>query len=313
MGPSVSERTQSTLLLTGPLLPRANGSASELLRPREYHDLLSTLSQIGRSLEDLLGVEAAEILQDIRIRLNPERLSALLARGVQLADAIDRWRERGIWVIGFGDPEYPAELVERLGAAAPPVLYGCGDAELLSVAGLAIVGSREPSAEAVDFARTIAEQAARSQMPVVSGGARGIDATAMRAALQAGGNVVGILSQRLDRAAVAGENREYFVAGQLLLLSPYDPGAGFNVGNAMARNKLIYAFAQAALVACADHSRGGTWAGAIEQLDRPDPMPLYVRDASADEALTELVKRGAMTWPPDADPDADIAQLAMPG
>ncbi|MCY3558460.1 MAG: DNA-processing protein DprA [Chloroflexi bacterium] len=306
MTPSVSERAKATLLLTAPLLPRANGSASELLRPREYRDLLSTLSQTGHSLEDLVGVEAREILQDIRIRISSERLSALLARGVRLADAIDRWRARGIWVIGLGDPEYPLELVERLGAAAPSVLYGCGDVELLRVAGLAIVGSRDPSAEAVDFARTIAEEAARSQVPVVSGGARGIDASAMRSALQAGGNVVGILAQRLDRAAVAGENREYFVTGQLLLLSPYDPSAGFNVGNAMARNKLIYAFAKTALVACADHSRGGTWAGAIEQLDQSDPMPLYVRDAMEDEALAELVKRGAMTWPLAA----DIAQLA---
>ena len=295
--PSISERTKSTLLLTAPLLPRASGSVSEPLRPREYRDLLSTLSQAGHTLEELLGVEAREILQDIRIRIGPERVSALLARGVQLADAIDRWHARGIWVIGLGDPEYPQQLVERLDTAAPPLLYGCGDRRLLRVAGLAIVGSRDPSTEALDFARVVAEEAARCQVPVVSGGARGIDASAMRSALQAAGEVVGVLGQRLDRAAIAAENRDSLVTGQLLLLSPYDPSAGFSVGNAMGRNKLIYAFANAALVACADHNRGGTWAGAIEQLERKNPIPLYVRAEAQDEALSELVKRGAKTWP----------------
>ncbi len=297
MTPSISERTKSTLLLTAPLLPRGSGSKSEPLRPREYQDLSSTLSQTGRTLEDLLGAEAQEILEDIRIRINSERLSTLLARGLQLAGAIDRWHSRGIWVIGLGDPEYPQELVERLGAAAPPVLYGCGNLALLRVSGLAVVGSRNPSAEAVQFARTVAEEAAHSHVPVVSGGAKGIDASAMRSALQAGGNAVGILAQRLDRAAVAGENREYLVAGQLLLLSPYDPSAGLNVGNAMARNKLIYAFANAALVASADHNRGGTWAGAIEQLQQQAPMPLYVRGDMKDDALSALIKYGAKTWP----------------
>ena len=306
MMPSITERTKATLLLTAPLLPRSRGSKSKPLRAREFCDLLSTLSLTGHTLEDLLGAEAQEILDDIRVRISSERLLALLARGMQLADAIDRWRARGVWVIARGDPDYPLELVERLGAAAPPLLYGCGDVELLRVAGLAIVGSRDPSSEALEFVRAVSQEAARSQVPVVSGGARGIDASAMRSALQAGGSVVGILAQRLDRAAVAGENRDYFVNGRLLLLSPFDPGAGFNVGNAMARNKLIYAFANAALVACADLNRGGTWAGAIEQLDHELPMPLYVRAGTQDEALNELVNRGALPWPPGA----DIAKVA---
>ncbi len=301
MSPSISEHTQATLLLTAPLLPRSSAPRIDLLRPKEYSGLVSTLSQSGRALEDLLRADAQEILEDIRVRIDPGRLSALLGRGMQLADAIDRWRTRGMWVVGLGDPGYPPELVERLGESAPPVLYGCGDQELLRVAGLAIVGSRDASPTAMDFARSVAEEAARSGVPVISGGARGIDASAMRSALQAGGSVLGILAQRLDRAAVAGENREHLVTGQLLLLSPYDPGAGFNVGHAMARNKLIYAFADAALIASADRDRGGTWAGAIEQLEQETHMPLYVRADRQDDALAALVERGAEFWPERAD------------
>ncbi|HXF72904.1 MAG TPA: hypothetical protein VNO79_09895, partial [Actinomycetota bacterium] len=44
--------------------------------------------------------------------------------------------------------------------------------------------------------------------------------------------------------------------------------AGFTVGGAMARNKLIYALAERTLVVAADLERGGTWAGATEALKR---------------------------------------------
>ena len=293
---AVSERTMATLLLTAPLLPRPSKSKAQPLQPREYHELQSVLAQSERSIENLLGAHVDQILDDVRIRIEPERVAALLARGMQLANALDRWRERGIWVIGQGDPLYAQEITARLGVAAPAVLYGCGDPALLRIAGLAIVGSRDASTEALDFVRSVAEAAANAGLPIVSGGARGIDATAMRAALRAGGSVVGVLAQRLDRAAVAGENRVDVADGELLLLSPYDPASGFNVGNAMARNKLIYAFARAALVASADHGRGGTWTGAVEQLERKPGMPLYVRPDTPDEALAALLKLGAKAW-----------------
>ena len=64
------------------------------------------------------------------------------------------------------------------------------------------------------------------------------------------------------------EHRNLLLDGQLVLISPYDPSAGFNVGNAMQRNKLIYALADTSLVVSSDLNKGGTWAGAVEQLDK---------------------------------------------
>ncbi len=301
MASPVSERTMATLLLTAPLLPRPSKTEAQPLRPREYLELMSVLTQSDRCVEDLLGAQVDGILDDVRIKIEPERITALLARGMQFANALDRWRERGIWVIGHGDAPYPREIAARLGRAAPLTLYGCGDPALLRIAGLAVVGSRNATSEALEFARSVAESAASAGLPVVSGGAPGIDAAAMRAALRAGGSVVGVLAQKLDRAAVAGENREHIADGRLLLLSPYDPASGFNVGNAMARNKLIYAVARAGLVASTDHGRGGTWAGAVEQLSLTPRIPLYVRPDPGDEGLAALLDRGAKPWPASAD------------
>jgi predicted Rossmann fold nucleotide-binding protein DprA/Smf involved in DNA uptake len=66
----------------------------------------------------------------------------------------------------------------------------------------------------------------------------------------------------------------------------------------MQRNKLIYALADAALVISSDLKKGGTWTGAVEQLDKLRCVPLYVRSmGDASPGLDALRKKGAMPWP----------------
>ncbi|MEI9864693.1 MAG: DNA-processing protein DprA [Limisphaerales bacterium] len=93
----------------------------------------------------------------------------------------------------------------------------------------------------------------------MSGGAKGIDRAAMHGALLADGDVAGVMADSLERAALARDNREPLMEGRLVLISPYDPAAGFNVGHAMQRNKVIYALADAGLVVTSDFEKGGTW------------------------------------------------------
>ena len=94
------------------------------------------------------------------------------------------------------------------------------------------------------------------------------------------------------------EHRNLLLNGQLVLISPYDPNAGFNVGNAMQRNKLIYALADASLVVSADLNKGGTWTGAVEQLDKLKLVPVYVRSTGGSSpGLDALCSKGALGWP----------------
>lgn len=278
------------------MLPGPAGRRPKLLTQREYWELESLVRLMGLGVDDLLGNDLNEFVDDVRLQIDAVRLRQLLERGFQLATALDRWQRRGIWVLGHEDKGFPGEITHRLGNAAPPVLYGIGPIEKLRVSGLAIVGSRDASADELEFARVVANEAASAGAPVVSGGARGVDAAAMRAALRARGDVVGILPKHLDRAVLAKGNREYISQGQLLLISPYDPAAGFNVGNAMGRNKLIYAFARAGLIASASQGHGGTWQGATEQLRRDPNYPLYVRVDDGDIARKSLQDRGALPW-----------------
>ncbi|MFZ4704317.1 MAG: hypothetical protein ACOYMG_30105, partial [Candidatus Methylumidiphilus sp.] len=100
------------------------------------------------------------------------------------------------------------------------------------------------------------------------------------------------------------EHRNLLIDGGLVLISPYDPAAGFNIGNAMQRNKLIYALADAALVVNSDLNKGGTWAGAVEQLDKLRLIPIYARSTGElGEGLPALMEKGALPWPNPEDAD----------
>lgn len=141
----------------------------------------------------------------------------------------------------------------------------------------------------------------------MSGGAKGIDQAAMRGSLEAGGQVCGILADGLEKTTMNRDHRNLLLDGQLMLISPYDPSAGFNVGNAMQRNKLIYALADISLVVSSDLNKGGTWAGAVEQLDKLKFVPVFVRSTGESSAgLDALRRKGALPWP---NPQ-DVASLA---
>jgi predicted Rossmann fold nucleotide-binding protein DprA/Smf involved in DNA uptake len=182
------------------------------------------------------------------------------------------------------------------------VLYGCGNAQLLDCGGLAVVGSRHVSDDLIEYTTAVGRLAARAGRMIVSGGAKGVDRSAMRGALEDGGRVCGVLADSLEDAAMNRDNRNFLLDGRLVLISRYDPRAGFNVGNAMQRNKLIYALADAALVVNSDFNKGGTWTGAIEQLERLKLGPVFVRSTGeASAGLEALRKHGALAWPEPRD------------
>jgi len=182
------------------------------------------------------------------------------------------------------------------------VLYGCGDISPLESGGLAVVGSRDVDDSLIEYTIGVGRLTARAGRTLVSGGARGVDQAAMRGALESGGRVTGVLPDNLEKTTLNREHRNFLLDGQLALISPYDPSAGFNVGNAMQRNKLIYALADASLVVNSDLNKGGTWAGAIEQLDQLKFVPVYVRSTGEPSAgLGALREKGAIPWPNPVD------------
>jgi predicted Rossmann fold nucleotide-binding protein DprA/Smf involved in DNA uptake len=246
----------------------------------------------------LITPDAWELIEHCAQPFGRARLDTLLGRGFLLSQAVERWNARAIWVVSRADATYPRRLKARLKEDAPPLLYGCGDVALLEKGGLAVIGSRHVDDALISYAENVGRLSAEAHRSIVSGGAKGIDRAAMQGALLAGGDVAGVLADSLEKAVLSRDNREPLMDGRLVLISPYDPAAGFNVGHAMQRNKLIYALADAALVVTADFEKGGTWAGAIEQLGRLHFVPVFVRnDANAGKGNSALLNRGGKPWP----------------
>lgn len=313
--PSLSPNTQAILLLTAPLIAGRGSSSSELLTPGEYKRLARHLREIQSQPADLVSPDASELLRACQPVIEEARLQRLLGRGFLLSQVIERWQARAIWVISRADDQYPRRLKARLREDSPAVLYGCGDIGLLDSGGMAVVGSRHVDESLIDYTMVVGKLAARAHRTLVSGGAKGIDQAAMRGALEAGGKVSGVLADSLEKTTMNRENRNLLLDGQLVLISPYDPGAGFNVGNAMQRNKLIYALADASLVVSSDLNKGGTWTGAVEQLDKLKFVPVYVRSTGESSVgLDALRGKGAIPWPnpQDADEFEGVFDMAAP-
>ena len=254
MAADLSPNAQAILLLTAPLLagrrrrpprPRTKriGVRAANLRPlstAEYRDFAKRLRAIHREPADLLGSDARETVRESLATLDAERIHRLLGRGFLLAQAIERWRARALWVVTRADPDYPRKLKARMRGNTPPVLYGCGDRTILDGGGLAVVGSRKVKEDLIEYTEDVGRLSAEANTTIISGGARGVDQAAMRSALDAGGQSVGVLANGLERAALNRSNRNALMDGQLVLACPYDPAVRFLVGHAMQRNKLIY-------------------------------------------------------------------------
>jgi predicted Rossmann fold nucleotide-binding protein DprA/Smf involved in DNA uptake len=294
----LSPDTQAILLLC------ASFGQNRQMQPQpltlgEYNSLAGWLLENEMSPGDLLNPTFKNRLSKITIdKLDSDRLLALLERGVMLGLAVEKWTNQGLWVLGRGDSQYPKRLKQRLRHSAPAILYGIGNIELLSEGGLAVVGSRDVDEEGLSYTQRVAQTCAEQGIQVVSGGARGVDQAAMLAVLEAGGTAVGVLADSLSKAAVAGKYRAGIKQGKLTLVSAIDPGASFNAGNAMGRNKYIYAVADYALVVSSSVGKGGTWAGATEALERIKDVPIFVRmQETVPEGNRQLLKKGAKPLP----------------
>lgn len=300
----LSKTAQATLLLTS-YFSKASSDDVKPLTNGEWGRFALWLKERSIAPADLLVTDPKSLINGWNDdRVSAERIIQLLSRGHSLALAVEKWQRAGLWVVTRSDPEYPGRLKQRLKTDSPPVLFGCGNKDLLNVGGLAVVGSRNAGEYDLRFTELVGAKAAAEGVAIVSGGARGVDEAAMLGAIGHGGRVIGIMADSLLKAATSAKWRNGLMCGQLVLISPFYPEAGFSAGNAMARNKYIYCLADSSLVI---HSglKGGTLNGAEENLKK-GWVPLWVKPTSdKDAANANLVAKGGY-WC-----DSDINALSI--
>jgi DNA processing protein len=238
-------------------------------------------------MPDTAHTDADALLQLIHAGgpLSPRR--ALLDRhggpAAALAAGADAWREAGLtpaqcralrtpdpawrrsraWLqaapgrhlVGWHDPDYPALL--RRTPGPPLALFVDGDPALLWHPGVAVVGSRAPTAAGLDTAAAFARRFAAQGLAVLSGLAGGIDAAAHLAALQAGGVTVAVLGSGIDVPYPRGNAGLHArIAAEGAVVSEYPPGTPARRAQFPSRNRIVAGLALGTLVVEAAYRSG---------------------------------------------------------
>ena len=166
-----------------------------------------------------------------------------------LLDSTLQWLTAGEQraVVTLGDALYPASLLET--ADPPLLLYLQGRPELLAAASVAVVGSRNPTAQGVDNARSFARHLSQAGLSVVSGLALGIDGAAHEGALEGAGSTIAVVGTGLDRVY---PRRHLDLAHRIaecgLMVSEYPLRTFPLAANFPQRNRLIAGLSRGTLV-----------------------------------------------------------------
>jgi DNA processing protein len=191
----------------------------------------------------------------------PEFVAAVAgASGEAVVEALDRrdldadraaFDEAGVGAVCRHAPAYPPLLHEL--SDPPPVLFAAGRPDTLQALGeeqaVAIVGTRRPSPYGIEVAHALGRGLGAAGLPVVSGLALGIDATAHRGCLDGRGLPVAVLACGPDVVYPRkhrGLHRQVLQHG--LILSELPPGTQPYRWSFPARNRIMAGLARMTVV-----------------------------------------------------------------
>ena len=173
-----------------------------------------------------------------------------IASGCTFEDAVtqqEKMVEAGAVLVTIGDPRYPQLLREIFD---PPALLFCrGRVELLQSLALGVVGTRRPTAYGIAVAERLAADLAHAGLTITSGLARGIDTSAHKGVLAAGGDTIAVLGCGVD-IVYPSENRKLYaeIAARGLIVSEFPMGSTAFPQNFPIRNRIISGLSVGVLV-----------------------------------------------------------------
>ena len=202
------------------------------------------LTQFGLP-ENVLAAKRAQLARFVPASaleaLDTEEVAAAARRALQWAE------QPGHSVVTLADAQYPRMLLEI--GDPPPLLYARGNLGLLNAPALAVVGSRNATAQGERNAESFARAFSEAGLAIVSGLALRIDTAAHRGGLAGAGSTIAVLGTGIDivypaaNAALADD-----IARGGLLLSEFALGTHAAAHNFPRRNRLISGLAQGCLV-----------------------------------------------------------------
>ena len=210
-----------------------------------------------------------------------QRIYGLLSGTNQLREYLRRAENCDCFPVTRLNPCYPLSVRKRLGLDSPGVLWAKGDVSLLNRPAVAVIGSRDLREENRWFAEEAGRQIAKQGYVLVSGNARGADKTAQEACLKAGGKVISIVADSLQRQPLM---------RNVLYLSLDDFDAAFSSQRALQRNYVIHTMASLTIAVQCTLGKGGTWDGILANLKHGwNPVCIF---ADGSDGAADLQNRG---------------------
>lgn len=239
-----------------------------------------------------LFAESSQVLATLG--LNPDTISAIKNPDWLQIDQDLSWQQQeNNCIITFNDPEYPSQLKEI--SDPPPVLFVRGNAELLPLPQIAIVGSRNPSALGLETAYNFAKSLSQYGFVITSGLALGIDAASHHGALSAKGYTIAVAGTGLDRVYPA-RNKELAkkIVDSGAVISEFPPGTPAKASHFPRRNRIISGLCQGLLVVEAARESGSliTARMALEQNREVFAIPGSIHNPLA-RGCNALIREGA--------------------
>src|SRR5476649_2914059 len=195
----------------------------------------------------------------------------------------------------WDQPEYPALLAQI--DDAPPLLFVAGDPKILEKPQLAMVGSRRASRPGMDTAAAFSRSLASAGFVITSGLALGIDGAAHQAALEVGGQTIGVLGTGLEKFYPQRHRQlaATMIAQGSAVVSEFPLDASPQAGNFPRRNRIISGLSLGVLVVEASMASGSliTARLAAEQGREVYAIPGSIHHPGA-KGCHQLIRDGAM-------------------
>lgn len=256
--------------------------------PKTFQQLLITFG----SPENVYKVTKEELLSLPRMTAN--KVDEILNSKDFLSEIEEHilyLEELGIGISTILDSDYPQSLKEI--DDPPPLLYFKGEFPIQNNLFVAVVGTHEASAEGIEKAVEIGRVLAKRKVVVVSGLARGIDSAAHLGAIKEGGKTYAILGAGLNNIY---PSENVSLAEQIsksgALITEYSLNVPVNVGQLMARNRIVVGLSQAVIIVEMNEDSHGTMDAmniAIKQ-----GKPLFVVRKENSKKVEDLIQEGAV-------------------
>lgn len=171
---------------------------------------------------DPLRPEAVAVASENATLRLEQLCDQLVAPAIKTANV--RHANHSVYLLHRGESAYPPLLA--LCNDAPPALFVVGDLDALTQPAVAIVGTRNPSADGCRAAGNLARDLAKAGIVVASGLAKGIDGSAHQGALNGDGRTIAVMATGIDRVYPRQhEKLAQSIARQGALVSEFPPGA----------------------------------------------------------------------------------------